>query len=226
METISELKKKVSKIHQALKTIKTAAAKKKLKESLAKVEAQIHKIQANKAKPMSAADKRSLKSLAELIKKTKSLSAYKGQRINLSADAKRQALPKGWRVSKSGNKYYEGRPNRYDVRQSGRWPRLEHGGELHRTERFAEGGAISPALETLESIRNEIEGLITSITQRQDYPVWFEDKIEEILYMVEDISEKMWIGADDYDENGNEVNDDTETGMDIDENEDSETENE
>ena len=38
-----------------------------------------------------------------------------GKRISLEADRKRKAMPPGKRISKSGNRYYEGRKNRTDI---------------------------------------------------------------------------------------------------------------
>jgi hypothetical protein len=38
-----------------------------------------------------------------------------GKRISVSRDRSRSALPVGWRVSKTGNKYFESRKNRTDM---------------------------------------------------------------------------------------------------------------
>jgi hypothetical protein len=85
---------------------------------------------------------KALRSLNALVNKTAELKAkYKGKGVDLEKDASRKAKPFGYRLKgnnyrrptkaeiKSGEAYWEGRPNRADVTRS-KYPKLEDGGMM------------------------------------------------------------------------------------------------
>jgi len=85
---------------------------------------------------------KALSNLEKLVNRTKELKAkYKGQGVDLEKDAKRKAKPFGYRLRgnnyrrptkaeiKSGEAYWEGRPNRADVKRA-KFPKLEQGGVM------------------------------------------------------------------------------------------------
>lgn len=87
---------------------------------------------------------KALKSLNSIVNKTAELKAkYKGQGVDLEKDANRKAKPFGYRLRgnnyrrptkaeiKSGEAYWEGRPNRADVKRTA-YPKLEKGGYMAR----------------------------------------------------------------------------------------------
>ena len=95
---------------------------------------------------------KALKSLNALVNKTAELKAkYKGKGVDLEKDASRKAKPFGYRLKgnnyrrptkaeiKSGEAYWEGRPNRADVKRS-QYPKLEDGGMMKK------GGRTKAAL--------------------------------------------------------------------------------
>jgi len=86
---------------------------------------------------------KALRSLNALVNKTAELKAkYKGKGVDLEKDASRKAKPFGYRLKgnnyrrptkaeiKSGEAYWEGRPNRADVTRS-KYPKLEDGGIMN-----------------------------------------------------------------------------------------------
>ena len=95
---------------------------------------------------------KALRSLNALVNKTAELKAkYKGKGVDLEKDASRKAKPFGYRLKgnnyrrptkaeiKSGEAYWEGRPNRADVTRS-KYPKLEDGGMMKK------GGRTKAAL--------------------------------------------------------------------------------
>lgn len=84
---------------------------------------------------------KALTNLQKLVNRTKELKAkYAGSGVDLDKDAQRKAKPFGWRLRgknsyrrptkaeiKSGEAYWEGRPNRADVKRA-KYPKLEKGG--------------------------------------------------------------------------------------------------
>lgn len=90
---------------------------------------------------------KALTSLQRLVNKTKELrERYKGQGVDLGRDASRSAKPFGWRIAGSNRRptraeikadkaYWEGRPNRADVKKNA-YPKLADGGMM------ADGGRV------------------------------------------------------------------------------------
>lgn len=86
---------------------------------------------------------KALTNLQKLVNRTKELKAkYAGKGVDLDKDAQRKAKPFGWRLRgknsyrrptkaeiKSGEAYWEGRPNRADVKRA-KYPKLEKGGMM------------------------------------------------------------------------------------------------
>jgi len=113
---------------------------------------------------------KAITNLQRLVNRTKELrEKYKGQGVDLDRDAKRAAKPFGWRVSgsnrratradiKSGAAYWEGRPNRADVKKTA-YPKLAKGGMM------AKGGISEGAKRMLD------DGF--SFTIFTDYPNHF-----------------------------------------------------
>lgn len=101
------------------------------------------------------------RALAKKIRKQQGLPTSKD---DIERDAQRSAITKvGKRIAKdSGAVYYEYRDNRLDRRPK-KYPRLEHGGELHRTEETGEeykkGGKLSGKANYLSN--REIESVTT-----------------------------------------------------------------
>jgi myosin heavy subunit len=101
---------------------------------------------------------KALRSLNALVNKTAELKAkYKGKGVDLEKDASRKAKPFGYRLKgnnyrrptkaeiKSGEAYWEGRPNRADVTRS-KYPKLEDGGMMADGGMMKKGGRTKAAL--------------------------------------------------------------------------------
>jgi chromosome segregation ATPase len=97
---------------------------------------------------------KALKSLNALVNKTAELKAkYKGQGVDLEKDASRKAKPFGYRLKgnkyrrptkaeiKRGDAYWEGRPNRADVKPSA-YPKLAAGGMMEKGGEFKKGDMV------------------------------------------------------------------------------------
>jgi hypothetical protein len=142
MALTAKQKKDIASVKASLKNPKLSETLKK------KLEEKLHKLEAEGKKPTTEASKNKASSIMSEIEaimekypniKTK----YSGTKEdNLKKDAARAAKAAGKRITDGthypyikGNTYYENRANRVDVRQPARkYPRLEHGGELHRLE--------------------------------------------------------------------------------------------
>ena len=120
---------------------KAAASKGKVGRPAAKKAAPAKKVVKRKTKAEVKYAK-ALSNLEKLVNRTKELKAkYKGQGVDLEKDAKRKAKPFGYRLRgnnyrrptkaeiKSGEAYWEGRPNRADVKRA-KFPKLEQGGVM------------------------------------------------------------------------------------------------
>ena len=132
--TTAKLKQEIATLKKALaqKTTKATMVKKLTKEleqrtiALKKIEdGEKAKVKAKKLTPM---DK-----IKVLIENNPKYAGYKGANWNLEIDAKRKALPRGKRTSKTGKVYYENRLNHADVTPRKKsMPRLGMGGEMHK----------------------------------------------------------------------------------------------
>jgi ppGpp synthetase/RelA/SpoT-type nucleotidyltranferase len=123
---------------------------------------------------------------------------------DLERDAKRPALPRGKRTSKSGKTYYEYRDNRSDVRQSG-YPYLADGGAIDslkkdmnskldiHSEYYAKGGSIDGfTLNTVKGVVNKpTEMLVEDVTIDYEDGGEIETKREfvEVVNQVKDENE-------------------------------------
>jgi hypothetical protein len=129
-------KKKVAEVKSGAKRGRPKKASKPVKKAVKK---RVSKAEVKYTK--------ALRSLNALVNKTAELKAkYKGKGVDLEKDASRKAKPFGYRLKgnnyrrptkaeiKSGEAYWEGRPNRADVTRS-KYPKLEDGGMM------AKGGA-------------------------------------------------------------------------------------
>jgi hypothetical protein len=139
MATALKLKKDITKLKAAISSKATPKSFiPKLKSQLEKAEAEYSAVKLGKKtkKTTTKATATSLSKLQDLIKKKK-YGTYKGAGVDLEKDADRPALPTGKRISKNGNRYYEYRANRIDVKQPPKkYPKLEKGGETDDKVRF------------------------------------------------------------------------------------------
>jgi len=112
---------------------------------------------------------KALKSLNALVNKTAELKAkYKGKGVDLEKDASRKAKPFGYRLKgnnyrrptkaeiKSGEAYWEGRPNRADVKRS-QYPKLEDGGMMKKGGLEGVGVAAEPLDSPLVALGHDLE---------------------------------------------------------------------
>lgn len=117
-----------------------------------KVEKAVKKVVKKRVSKAEIKYTKALRSLNALVNKTAELKAkYKGQGVDLEKDALRKAKPFGYRLKgnnyrrptkaeiKSGEAYWEGRPNRADVKRS-TYPKLEDGGMMDDGGMMAKGG--------------------------------------------------------------------------------------
>ena len=206
MATIKELTEKTRKIQSSLKTVKSDTLKKTLKEKLKTIE---HEIAVLRKKSTTPAQKSELRKLTELVKKTKTLSGlYKGAHVDLKKDAKRQAKRPGWRVSKEGNRYYEARANRSDIRQSGRYPRLAHGGELHKTEAYGTGGTMHEAdnqqycMNIIYEIQHHVDEIISALEADTNVPAWMVGRLERANTDLSDVTHSLLGDEEEMDNEG------------------------
>jgi len=113
---------------------------------------------------------RALTNLQKLVNKDKELrEKYKGKGVDLDRDASRKAKPFGWRLRgdnyrrptkaeiKSGEAYYEARPERADVKRT-TYPRLEDGGMM------AKGGSPNTPKSIAKMLYNKYDQ-----KQRQEF---------------------------------------------------------
>ena len=112
---------------------------------------------------------KALRSLNALVNKTAELKAkYKGKGVDLEKDASRKAKPFGYRLKgnnyrrptkaeiKSGEAYWEGRPNRADVTRS-KYPKLEDGGMMRKGGRTKAALIADQRLKAKKPGRREAE---------------------------------------------------------------------
>lgn len=126
-----EAVKKVQKRVKAVKQVKKVAAKKQTQVKKEEKKSALQKVRERKQKMASAKKPTAKKSTPTKVP----ASSLK--------DASRKALKPGWRVSKEGNRYYEGRANRSDS-QRRKYPYLEDGGFVNEgAGMFAKGGEIN-----------------------------------------------------------------------------------
>lgn len=138
-EAVAEDKKerKEKYVPKAKKVVKAVSSGKRGRPK--KVATPVKKVVKRKSKAEVIYSK-ALKSLNSIVNKTAELKAkYKGQGVDLEKDANRKAKPFGYRLRgnnyrrptkaeiKSGEAYWEGRPNRADVKRTA-YPKLEDGG--------------------------------------------------------------------------------------------------
>jgi hypothetical protein len=123
-------------------------------------------------------------------KKKRTQQALSTIKDNIEKDAKRPALPKGYRISKNGNKYWEGRDNRID-RKPAKYARLEEGGEMEK------GGEILNYDDMQVKIRynqkfDRWEGLHRAINPKTKEPLqkWGFDKNSMVSDSKEDLIKK------------------------------------
>ena len=154
MATKVELKASITKWKKVIANPKTKdSVKKILKKSIDKAEKQITDLegaieQSKKAALPSAVKSSGQKTAAQLIKEAKDRRQSQGlstRQSDVEKDAGRKAKPKGYRISKYGNKYWEGRDNRIDVKQPPiTYPKLEDGGYM------AKGGSLASFKQKFE----------------------------------------------------------------------------
>jgi hypothetical protein len=149
MATVLKLKSDIKKLKAAIGRKGTPSnLVPKLKSQLEKVENELASMQKGASPRKVSTTKSTSTALSKLQKmvQTKKYSSYQGAGVDLKKDADDSALPKGVRVSKGlkanqygtakqnkGKKYYEYRPNRFDVKQpKGKqtYPKLEDGGMM------------------------------------------------------------------------------------------------
>jgi hypothetical protein len=147
MATITELKKKITALEKGLKNkALKAEGKAKIRVQIAKLKDQVKGM--SKSKSSSTA-----KAIAQRIKQNKNTTSKK-------QDGERPAKPVGIRTSASGNKYYEYRSNRTDVKQPSKkvpvGSRFEDGGMM------AKGGMVVTSIKDIPNFKQRLdEGKIT-----------------------------------------------------------------
>ena len=172
MATKVELKASITKWKKVIANPKTKdSVKKILKKSIDKAEKQITDLegaieQSKKAALPSAVKSSGQKTAAQLIKEAKDRRQSQGlstRQSDVEKDAGRKAKPKGYRISKYGNKYWEGRDNRIDVKQPPiTYPKLEDGGMM------AKGGAVTKEYRISPMIPTGVKGMITTDYQKME----------------------------------------------------------
>lgn len=142
-EAVKEDEKERKAKYEARAKKKVAAVKSGAKRGRPKkVEKAVKKVVKKRVSKAEIKYTKALRSLNALVNKTAELKAkYKGQGVDLEKDALRKAKPFGYRLRgnnyrrptkaeiKSGDAYWEGRPNRADVKRS-TYPKLEDGGMM------------------------------------------------------------------------------------------------
>ena len=142
-EAVKEDEKERKAKYEARAKKKVAAVKSGAKRGRPKkVEKAVKKVVKKRVSKAEIKYTKALRSLNALVNKTAELKAkYKGKGVDLEKDALRKAKPFGYRLRgnnyrrptkaeiKSGDAYWEGRPNRADVKRS-TYPKLEDGGMM------------------------------------------------------------------------------------------------
>jgi hypothetical protein len=114
--------------------------------------------------PAAAPERRTTvsRSARQTIQRIKNSPKYKSQTKGRSdsdiiRDAGRPAKKPGWKIAKSGRRYYENRPNRTDISPK-TYPKLEKGGEIESGDRV---------IITTDSLGKEYKGMTGIITSRK-----------------------------------------------------------
>lgn len=136
---------------------------------------------------------KALGSLEKLVNRTKELKEkYKGQGVDLKKDAQVKAKPFGYRLRgdnyrrptkaeiKSGEAYWEGRPNRADVKRS-KYPKLEDGGMMDGTMMdegmMAKGGRTKKRTKAEITADKRFKALKPGKRTSEDGNVYFESRV-------------------------------------------------